>query len=128
MKNSFNLTAFEKMVQHYKNDNEALEMIYDVLCSFEEYHTKIINMEAKIMIYSGALDSNEYQKMVTELDKNRTIQHNSVLTGVNILNRLAEQVGLDPVYDGVVSKDRPFRREVANAVLDYLQSIIEKRR
>ena len=128
MKNSFNLTAFEKMVQHYKNDNEALEMIYDVLCSFEEYHTKIINMEAKIMIYSGALDSNEYQKMVTELDKNRTIQHNSVLTGVNILNRLAEQVGLDPVYDGVVSKDRPFRREVANAVLNYLQGIIDHRR
>ena len=31
-------------------------------------------------------------------------------------------------YAGTVSKERPYRREVANAVLDYLQSVIENRR
>lgn len=35
---------------------------------------------------------------------------------------------LEPIYAGTVSKERPYRREVANAVLDYLQSVIENRR
>ena len=66
--------------------------------------------------------------MVTELDKHRTMQHDSLLTGVNILNRMAAMKGLDPIYSGTISKERPYRREVANAVLDYLQSVITNRR
>ena len=66
--------------------------------------------------------------MVTELDKSRTMQHDSLLTGVNVLNRLAAMKNIEPIYDGTVSKERPYRREVANAALDFLQSVIENRR
>lgn len=40
---------------------------------------------------------------------------------------MADKAGLDPVYDGVVSKERPYRREVANAVFEYIESIINSR-
>ena len=33
---------------------------------------------------------------------------------VNVLNRLAEKNTLPPFYDGKVSQDRPYRREVAD--------------
>ena len=129
MENTFNANSLEKLIQAYQNDAEALEIIYDILRGFEEYHTKIVEMELKLKQYSaGKLEREEYQSMVTELDKRRTMQHNSVLTGVNVLNRMAEQCNINPIYSGTVSEERPYRREVANAILDYLQTIIENRR
>ena len=46
---------------------------------------------------------------------------------VNVLNRLAEKNTLPPFYDGKVSQDRPYRREVANGVLQYVEKIVENR-
>ena len=104
-------------------------MIYDVLKGFEDYHKSIVEMEIQLKLYAtGVLEREDYQSMVIELDKRRTMQHNSILTGVNILNRMAENCSLEPVYSGIVNTERPFRREVANAVLGYLESIIENRR
>ena len=124
-----NKSALEKLIQTHKNDRDSLDMIYDVLNGFEEYHAKIIEMEMKIKLFpAGTLDREEYQYMITELDKHRTMQHDSVLTGVNILNRMAERENIDPIYNGKVSKERPYRREVANAVLDFIQDIIVNRR
>ena len=126
---SINKKAIEKLIQGSSDDKESLDMIYDIFKGFEEYHKKIMNMEIKIKLYpAGVLESDEYQSMVTELDKQRTIQHDSLLTGINILNRMAEMKGIEPVYSGTVSREKPYRREVANAVLDYLQDIIENRR
>ena len=125
----FNANSLEKLIHAYQDDAEALEMIYDILRGFEEYHTKIFEMELKLKMYSvGKLELEEYQSIVTELDKRRTMQHNSVLTGVNVLNRMAEQCGIEPIYSGTVSKERPYRREVANAILDFLQTVINNRR
>ena len=129
MEKVFNTNALEKLIQGCRDDKESLDMIYDIFKGFEEYHAKIVDMETKIKLYSTeVLEREEYQGMVTELDKHRTMQHDSLLTGVNILNRLATMKNLEPIYAGTVSKERPYRREVANAVLDYLQSVIENRR
>lgn len=127
--NEINTKALDKLIQNSRHDKESIEMIYDIFKGFEEYHKKIIDMEIKIRLYSTEiLEREEYQSMVTELDKHRTMQHDSLLTGVNILNRMAAMKGLDPIYSGTISKERPYRREVANAVLDYLQSVITNRR
>ena len=40
---------------------------------------------------------------------------------------VAEKNELVPVYDGVVSEERPYRREVANAVFEYVEYLIKKR-
>lgn len=34
---------------------------------------------------------------------------------------------LPPFYDGKVSQDRPYRREVANGVLQYVEKIVKNR-
>ncbi len=129
MENVFNADVLEKLIDRYRDDKDSLDTIYDVLKGFEDYHARITEMEIKLKLYSaGIMEREAYQNMVMELDNRRTIQHNSVLTGVNILNRLAERCNLEPVYSGTVSRERPYRREVANAVLGYLQSIIDNRR
>lgn len=129
MNDKFNTQALEKLMQNNKDDKDILDMIFDVIKSFEEYHHSIIDMETKLQIYSsGTLDREEYQDMVTELDKRRTMCHNSVLTGMSLINRIAEKQSIEPIYSGTISEERPYRREVENAVLDYIQKIIENRR
>lgn len=124
-----NADALEQLIQINNDDKETIDIIYDVIKGFEEYHARIVEMELKLKLYpSGMLECEVYQNMVTELDKRRTMGHDSVLTGVNILNRIAEKQGLELIYKGTVSKNRPYRREVADAVLNYLQKIIENRR
>ena len=124
-----NINALEKLIQTCRDDKESLDIIFDILKGFEEYHAKIIELEIRLKLYSTIiLTTDEYQFIVTELDKRRAMSHDSILIGVNVLNRMAEKQDIEQIYSGTVSKERPYRREVANSVLNYLQTIIENRR
>lgn len=125
---SINVETIQKLFVAFRDDEETLEEIESALMTFESYHRTIFELEIKRRLYSGgAMEGEEYREMITRLDKTRTINHNALLTQVNILNRIAAEVSLPPFYEGVVSEERPYRREVANAVLDYIQKIIAER-
>ena len=61
------------------------------------------------------------------MDRMRTTCHNAVIANVSIMNRLAEQTGLPPVYDGIVSEERPYRTELADAILAFVANVITYR-
>lgn len=127
--NTINAETILKLSSLYAEDTELLNILCSSLKSFEEYHSVIFDMETWIKVYSyKSVDKEEYQSKVTDMDRRRTMCHNSVLSSVNILNRLAAKENLPLVYDGVVSEERPYRREVANAVLEYVENIIKNRR
>ena len=117
-----------KLISIYKNDDKILKTIEQSITSFEEYHSAIFKMELWMKVFSNTVSGSEYQENVSLMDKSRTTNHNSVLGNVNLLNRLANMNNLPPVYDGIVSHDRPYRREVANAVLEYVEKIVKNRR
>ncbi len=120
--------TIDNLIEIYKDDEKVLGIIERSITTFEEYHSEIFKMELWMKIYSSSVDDGTYKDNVSRLDKLRTVTHNSVLANVNLLNRLAEKNNLPPVYDGIVSEERPYRREVANAVLEYVENIIKKRR
>lgn len=117
-----------KLISIYKDDDKILKTIEQSITSFEEYHSAIFKMELWMKVFSNTVSGSEYQENVSLMDKSRTTNHNSVLGNVNLLNRLANMNNLPPVYDGKVSHDRPYRREVANAVLEYVEKIVKNRR
>ena len=110
------------------NNGEINSSSTQPITSFEEYHSAIFKMELWMKVFSNTVSGSEYQENVSLMDKSRTTNHNSVLGNVNLLNRLANMNNLPPVYDGIVSHDRPYRREVANAVLEYVEKIVKNRR
>ena len=123
-----NVETLQKLFIAFRDDQETLEEIESALMIFESYHRAIYELEIKRRLYSGgAVEGDAYREMLTRLDKTRTINHNALLSQVNILNRITAEVNLPPFYDGTVSEERPFRREVANAVLDYVRRIIVER-
>ncbi len=124
-----NRETLGSMISAYSEDKEMLDIIFNALKHFEEYHQVIYEMETKMLVYSyDSMDKDDYQSMVTEADKLRTMKHNAVISSVSMLNKIAEKEKLPPFYDGIVSKERPYRRQVANAVLDFAEEIIKNRR
>lgn len=113
----------------YADDVEILEVIDEVLNSFADYHNSIYKMETSLLtLNQNDMGTADYQSLVSSLDSGRTISHNAVIVNVSMLNRLAELAGQPPIYEGVISKERPYRREVANAVLEFVQEVISDRR
>lgn len=119
-----NRKALDNLIQACKADSELLEIIQDALRSFEEYHTAIYSMEIRKQLLAGTVDALQYQEEIGEMDRRRTSSHNAVISNISLLNRLAEQAGLPPVYEGVISREQPYRRQIADAVLDYVRDII----
>lgn len=119
-----NRKALDNLIQACKADSELLEIIQDALRSFEEYHTAIYSMEIRKQLLAGNVDALQYQEEIGEMDRRRTSSHNAVISNISLLNRLAEQAGLPPVYEGVISREQPYRRQIADAVLDYVRDII----
>ena len=126
--NEFSSGNMLKLIETNKDDLECLDLIFQCIKSFEDYHNAICEMEMKMKIYSGkSVGMDAYQDMISSLDRARTVNHNAVLANVNILNRIADKSGVGPVYSGVVSEDKPYRREVANAVLAYVEGVVRER-
>lgn len=116
-----------QLITASKEDAELLDMIWRAVRAFEQYHAAVLDDQIFPLIFSGALEGDAYRTRRSELDRQRTTLHNAVITNVRILNRMAEQAGLPPVYSGVVSEERPYRRQVANAVFAWISSVIDGR-
>ncbi len=123
-----NLSALHSLIEANSNDKEMLDIIFNCLNDFEEYHRRIFEMETKLVVYSDKTMSREdYIDTRENLDKARTVSHNAVIMDVKMLNRLAEKNNIPLIYEGTVSEEKPYRRELANAVLEYVENIIKNR-
>ena len=128
MENKINKSSIEQLITRYADDKEMLDIIFDALSDFEEYHRRIYEMETKLKVYSAkCMELEVYRDMRENLDRSRTSQHNIVIMNAGMLNRLAKNKNIPPVYEGTVSEERPYRRELADAVLEYIRDIIKNR-
>lgn len=117
-----------KLIEIYRDNTKVIKSIERCIMSFEEYHSSIYKMETWMKIYGNNSSKEEHKDTIANLDKSRTLQHNALLGNVNLLNRLAEKNKLPLVYDGIISHERPYRHEVANSVLKYIDFTINNRR
>ncbi|MBQ9544026.1 MAG: DUF3232 domain-containing protein [Clostridia bacterium] len=123
----FNASSLERLIELNREDRDELDLIYECIGSFGEYFRAVITDQAVGIVYGGAADRSDYGARRVGADRIRTACHDRVIMNVGILNKMASEKGIDPVYDGVVSGDRPFRREIADAVFGYLKTVVDRR-
>ena len=76
-----------------------LDIIFNVLSDFEDYHRRIYEMETKLKVYSPkSMNLEDYRDMREDLDRSRTSQHNMVIMDVEMLNRFATNSNLPLIY------------------------------
>lgn len=123
-----NAKSIEKLIELNRHDRNTLDFIKSCLDSFEQYHRSVFEDQTFQILYGGGtLDGSDYRDRRSSLDSTRTTCHNSMIMNIRILNRMAAASSIDPVYDGTVSEEKPYRREIANAVFEYVESIINNR-
>ena len=119
-----NRSGLERLLHIVRRDPSIANFIQDQLLTFPAYASAIYQSEIYLaVIGKDSEDINEAER----LDKKRTHAHNAVIASLDALNQLCEKNGIPPVYDGTVSESRPFRVEVADAVLAYVHEVIDKR-
>lgn len=123
-----NIEVLDGLLRYFRDDQDDIEAIVHAIKSFEDYHSAIYRLEITRRLFScNAIESEAYRSDTVERDRLRTYNHNAVIAQVNLLNRMAKEASLPPFYDGVVSEEKPYRRELANAVLDFIQKVIVNR-
>lgn len=127
-KTVLNTDSLSKLFLVHRENQDVLKFLKNSIDSFEEYHRAVFDEQLFPVIFrNGAMDADEYRDQCMALDRKRTVHHNSVIANVSILNRMAQNAGLPPIYDGVVSEEHPYRREVADAVFAFIEGIINNR-
>ena len=116
------------LIRHFRDDRDDLYMIVRTLEAFEDYHRAIYQLEITRRLSScDAIDPDTCRTETEQRDRTRTVNHNAVIAQVGMLNRMAEEASLPPLYDGVVSEERPYRRELADAVLAFVREVMINR-
>lgn len=129
MESKLSAENLQSLIYASREDIELLHFIMDCLKSFEAYHQAIFEMEAWAKVYNyGVLEREEYQDKLTTMDRTRSACHNAMLSKISMLNRMAERAGVGLIYEGTVSEDMPYRRQVADEVLSFVESMVSKRR
>ena len=124
-----NELAMRALLDACKEQTDLVDLASDILKDFENYHKAIIDLEIYAALHNyDNTDRDKFREKHEQLDATRSRYHETILEDMRVLNRLADSMGLQPVYDGIVSSERPYRRQVADAVLEYLQKLIAERR
>ena len=124
----FNETAFTELIRRITTgidpesveDQEALESI---LPSFHTYVDAVVRGETGLLL-SGRPEGQAYRDLVSHYDESRHAAHETAITNVSVLNRLADLYELPPVFTGDVTQ----RHQIADFCLELDRYLFVNRR
>ncbi len=122
--NSWASDFFVKLAKIYIDDADAIEIIEDAIYIYGEYTLYVYKMESLRSILKTRLESEEYINKIQEMDKNRTIIHNSAISSTKVINRLCEAKELPLFFKGNIED----RVEIAEFIKDVVVNIFENRK
>lgn len=108
MKDQINAIFFA--INANENDQEMRDMytgaVKQMLDSCAEYVHIVVNQEQRIQMARFRMEGEEFRSYVMSLDTSRRFAHNSLMTDVNVCNRVCKIVGVAPVAPDVSNEDR----------------------
>lgn len=111
------------LINAWGEDEEAVDLIQSTVSVFPGYVAAVYEMETKLPYLSRHVKGEEYKERYSALDQERSRRHEAAISGVKTLNRLAEQVGVEPLFTG----DPGDRLQVAAFCIAMVDEIFQKR-
>ena len=114
---------FDKMVsemEKYPDGDLYKECLFDMIDGCADYVSAVTKMESYRSIPSK--NGAEFREKLTQLDKTRTIFHNSLISKITVLNRICAKIGLEPVC-----ADRLPRAEYGDFAFTVVKDFFEHR-
>ena len=97
--------------------NDMVEDVKDTLQLCADYVALVANEEASIQMARIRMEPADYRSFVKNIDSNRRARHEALMANINMLNRLAAALKVEPVFD-VDIDDRESYFRVAKVVVD----------
>lgn len=108
-----------------QKDKDCLELLEDLLKSCENYVNYVSSMERRIKLIRFRSEEWEQREQIEELDKNRRIYHDSLITKLHVFNRLLFKKYDDKIpIGGIFSLDPDLIRD-RYTVADWAGYIVE---
>lgn len=128
MKYSISKDSINQLIEVCNDKRVDLEIVFDALCSFENYHQAVIRETGfhKVFLSNGAV-SQDLQEGYSQYDKSRSIAHNAAIVYLQLLNGLSVFYKTPQIYAGSVSEEHPHRRDIGDAIIGYLHELAESR-
>lgn len=112
-----------RLLAAYSDDEEMLEEIAEYIDRFPAYIHKVYTMELRKEIYRMTLEGADYREAFERIDHERHNAHELAISAITILNRLAEQANVPPLFEGDLGK----RQEVAEFCMAFVREVFAAR-
>lgn len=119
-----NEVSIQELFNLIKEDPDGTSFVRESLQTFSTYSAAIFRMEMYKL--TQGVDPSEASEL-SRLDESRSRAHDAVIAGVENLNYVCDKNKIPPIYNGTVARERPYRVEIADAVLLYVQKVMENR-
>lgn len=122
---SINSTSISMLQNRFAAESNAEDAAYLTkgLLSFSKYAAAIYDLEVYMLMNGSDANLDEQKR----LDDKRSHAHESVISHLEGLHGLCGMYNIPPVYSGTLLRGYPFRVEIADAVLAYVNDVLEKR-
>lgn len=113
------LKRFEEIIDLVDGDEVALRLLEGLLEKAERYFSSVVKMESRLKMERFRLDPDQLRELTENLDQNRHMAHNALLSDLHILNRyLFKEFGKQVPVGGIFSESPEAIRDRA-AVGDW---------
>lgn len=102
----------------------TLGVISEAVKTFGEYVTTVDNTENHIRMAYARFEGQELVQVIEGADRTRHNCHEAAIANVNALNRLADRMGIGPIFTG----DGDDRLSVADFCLDITTVLFQNRK
>lgn len=113
------LQQIEEMKRHF--DELEMECVEEMILKANQYVQAVVLMETTARNWIGR-SGEELREKVSATDGARTIAHNSLIAGTDIVNRLCKNHGLPLIYTG-----DSLRRHYGDFALALVAEVFERR-
>lgn len=101
--------------------DDALDFIANRLNAFPTYANIVINQQIMTPIIYQRYDGQELRDRIQSIDEHRKSAHDNAISSVNILNRLSNNLGLEPF----ATVDTSDRYKVADFIGEYVSQVYD---
>ena len=99
--------------------DEALDFVGDSLTAFPNYANVVIREQIMTPIWRDRCEPEDFRENVERIDRQRRDAHDCAIDSINMLNRLNDRLGLEPMFD----VDTTDRHAVAECVGKYVNEV-----
>lgn len=103
----------------FRDKDDAFDFIGAQFDSFTNYANSVIHETIMMPIWRNRYEGQDLRDKIQDCDRSRRIAHDSAISGINILNRVSDKLGLPPFAD----IDTTDRFQVADFVGAYMNEV-----